>query len=44
MTPEVKRKLDDIFDSSLEEPILEVEREPDKIICPDCGGITFEGL
>ena len=44
MTPEVKRKLDDIFDSSLEEPILEVEIEPDKIICPDCGGITFEGL
>lgn len=27
-----------------EYPILEREIMPEKIICPDCGGITLEGL
>ena len=31
-------------DESGEYPILEREILPERIICPDCGGITLEGL
>ena len=27
-----------------EHEIVEIEITPNKIICPDCGGITYEGL
>lgn len=44
MTEEAKKKLDSIFDESLEYEIVERKILPEKIICKDCGGITFEGL
>lgn len=44
MTEESKKKLDAIFDESLEYPIIESEVLPEKLVCPDCGGVTFEGL
>lgn len=44
MTEESKRKLASIFNESLEYPIIEREVLPEKIVCPDCGGITYEGL
>lgn len=44
MTEEAKKKLDAIFDESLEYEIVERKILPEKIICKDCGGITFEGL
>lgn len=44
MTEEAKKKLDSIFDESLEYEIVERKILPEKIICMDCGGITFEGL
>lgn len=39
-----KEIIDGIFDSQCKEPILERRILPEKIICPDCGGITYEGL
>ena len=44
MTEESRKKLDSIFDSSLEYEIVENQIVPDKIVCPDCGGVTFDGL
>lgn len=44
MTKEAKEKLDSIFDPELEYEILERQILPEKLVCPDCGGITFEGL
>ena len=39
---------DDISDDTLEKEeefeIVEMEILPNKIVCPDCGGITLEGL
>ena len=39
---------DDIPDDTLEKEeefeIVEMEILPNKIVCPDCGGITLEGL
>jgi len=35
----------DMEDSNKEEyEVVEIEILPEKIICPDCGGITLEGL
>ena len=31
-------------DENGEYPVLEREILPERIICPDCGGITLEGL
>lgn len=31
-------------EGSCDYPVLEREILPEKIICPDCGGITLEGL
>ncbi|MBQ3600871.1 MAG: hypothetical protein II992_06675 [Lachnospiraceae bacterium] len=44
MTEASKIKLDKIFDIDSEYPIIEREVLPEKIVCPDCGGITYEGL
>ena len=44
MTEESRKKLEAIFDEKLEYPIIEREVLPKKMVCPDCGGITFEGL
>ena len=44
MTEASKKKLEGIFDIDSEHPIIEREVLPEKIICPDCGGITYEGL
>lgn len=44
MTEESRQKLISIFDESLEYPVIEREILPEKVICPDCGGITYEGL
>lgn len=32
------------FDEEVEYEVVEREIQPAKIICPDCGGITLEGL
>lgn len=34
----------DTSDEEMEYEIVEREIQPAKIICPDCGGITLEGL
>lgn len=39
-----EEKSDDGKDENGEYEILEREILPEKIICPDCGGITLEGL
>lgn len=44
MTEQSKKKLENIFDASLEYDIVEKEVAPERIICPDCGGVTFDGL
>ncbi len=44
MTKESQEKIDAIFDEELEYEILERKILPEKIVCPDCGGITFDGL
>ena len=44
MTKEAKEKLDSIFDPELEYEILERQILPEKLVCPDCGGITFESI
>lgn len=44
MTKEAKEKLEAIFDETSEYEILERTILPERMICPDCGGITFEGL
>jgi len=44
MTKEAKEKLEAIFDKTLEYEILERTILPERMVCPDCGGITFEGL
>lgn len=44
MTEQSKKKIDDIFDVSLEYDIVEREVAPERIVCPDCGGVTFDGL
>lgn len=52
-TQENKRSVDsdgkdsmsvELDDADVEEEIVEREILPAKIICPDCGGITLEGL
>lgn len=35
---------DDVLEDEEEFEIVEIEILPNKIICPDCGGITLEGL
>lgn len=35
---------DSLYESEEEYEIIEREILPEKIICPDCGGITLEGL
>ncbi len=35
---------DDTLENEEEFEIVEVEILPNKIVCPDCGGITLEGL
>lgn len=37
-------EIDDGPDENGEYPVLEREIVPEKIVCPDCGGITLEGL
>lgn len=37
-------KPDDSSDKEEEYELVEIEILPNKIICPDCGGITLEGL
>ena len=44
MTEESRKKLEAIFDEKLEYPIIVREVLPEKMVCPDCGGITFVGL
>ena len=44
MTKEAKEKIEGIFDKSLEYEILEKKILPERMVCPDCGGITFEVL
>lgn len=44
MTEESQKKLNSIFDDTLEYPIIEKTILPERIVCPDCGGISFEGL
>ena len=44
MTRETKEKLEAIFDQTLEYEILEKRILPERMVCPDYGGITFEGL
>lgn len=39
-----EKKGEDGLDENGEYEILEREILPEKIICPDCGGITLEGL
>lgn len=34
----------DPYDPNMEYEVVEREIQPAKIICPDCGGITLEGL
>lgn len=40
----VEQKLNEIFDEAAEEKVLERKIAPQKIVCPECGGITIEGL
>lgn len=35
---------EDTSDQDIEYEVVEREIQPAKIICPDCGGITLEGL
>ena len=35
---------EDIFDTASQVPIGFLEIRPEKIICPECGGLTTEGL
>ena len=44
MTEEARKKLEAIFDPQNEYPVLKKVIEPERIVCPDCGGITFDGL
>jgi len=47
LTGELESKeaaLDDDNESDVEYEVVEREILPAKIICPDCGGITLEGL
>jgi hypothetical protein len=37
-------KMKEIFNSNCEYEIVEKDISPEKIICPDCGGYTYEGL
>ena len=42
-----KKEADEIIEGSREETeyeVVEMEIKPAHIICPDCGGITIEGL
>lgn len=40
----VEQKISNIFDEKAKEKILERKIVPQKIVCPECGGITMEGL
>lgn len=40
----VEQKISQIFDQAAEEEILERKITPQKVVCPECGGITIEGL
>ena len=40
----VEQKISEIFDEKAKEKILERKVTPQKIVCPECGGITIEGL
>lgn len=44
MTDEARKKLESIFDKNLEQEIICRTIAPEKMVCPDCGGITYEGL
>lgn len=44
MTQEAERKIAAIFDENGEYPIVENEILPEKMICPQCGGITYAVL
>lgn len=42
--PREQQLSDEGKDENGEYPVLEREILPERIICPDCGGITLEGL
>lgn len=42
--PREQQLSEDGKDENGEYPVLEREILPERIICPDCGGITLEGL
>ena len=44
MTEESRKKLESIFDKELDQEIIRRKITPEKMVCPDCGGITYEGL
>lgn len=44
MKKEAEARVNAIFDTESAEPVLEREILPECIVCPDCGGITFDGL
>lgn len=44
LQPESLQNYDEDSESETEYEVVEIEILPAKIICPDCGGITLEGL